>query len=37
VHANGGMKTFGMLDIVSDGEVIEANAPRKLVQTWRML
>lgn len=23
-------------DVISDGEVIEADAPRKLVQTWRM-
>ena len=24
-------------DVIVDGEVIEADAPRKLVQTWRML
>jgi uncharacterized protein YndB with AHSA1/START domain len=35
-YANEGMKAFGCPDIVSDGEVIEADAPRKLVQTWRM-
>ncbi|HLY66145.1 MAG TPA: SRPBCC domain-containing protein, partial [Chloroflexota bacterium] len=37
VHANEGMKAFpGIPDIVSEGEVIEANPPRKLVHTWRM-
>ena len=36
-HANEGMKAFGMPDVVIDGEVLEADAPRKLVQTWRML
>jgi uncharacterized protein YndB with AHSA1/START domain len=35
-HANEGMKAFGCPDVISDGEVIEANPPRKLVQTWRM-
>ena len=35
-HANEGMKAFGCPDIISDGEVIEADPPRKLVQTWRM-
>jgi uncharacterized protein YndB with AHSA1/START domain len=30
------MKAFGCPDVISDGEVIEADAPRKLVQTWRM-
>ncbi len=28
---------FPTPDVVVDGEVIEANPPRKLVQTWRML
>ena len=28
---------FPTPDVVVDGEVIEANAPHKLVQTWRML
>src|SRR6266568_8652242 len=37
VHANEGMKAFGMPDIISDGEVIQADPPRTLVQTWRML
>jgi uncharacterized protein YndB with AHSA1/START domain len=35
-HANEGMKAMGCPDVISDGEVIEANPPRKLVQTWRM-
>ena len=29
--------THGAPDVVVDGEVIEADPPRKLVQTWRML
>jgi uncharacterized protein YndB with AHSA1/START domain len=38
VHANEGMKAYpGMPEVVIDGEVVEANPPRKLVQTWRML
>ena len=32
-HANEGMKAFGCPDVISDGEVIEADPPRKLVQT----
>ncbi|HUN34510.1 MAG TPA: SRPBCC domain-containing protein [Trebonia sp.] len=35
-HANEGMKALGCPDVISDGEVIEADPPRKLVQTWRM-
>jgi uncharacterized protein YndB with AHSA1/START domain len=35
-HANEGMKALGCPDVISDGEVVEADAPRKLVQTWRM-
>ena len=35
-HANEGMKALGCPDIISDGEVIEVDPPRKLVQTWRM-
>lgn len=36
-HANEGMKAFpGIPDVISDGEVIEADPPRRLVQTWRM-
>jgi len=34
--ANEGMKAFGCPDVISDGEVIEADRPHKLVQTWRM-
>ena len=38
IHANEGMKAFpGIPDIITDGEVIEADPPRKLVQTWHML
>ena len=38
VHANEGMKAFpGIPDVIVDGEVVEANPPHKLVQTWRML
>jgi hypothetical protein len=35
-HANEGMTALGCPDVISDGEVIEADPPRKLVQTWRM-
>src|SRR5580704_10710459 len=35
-YANEGMKAMGCPDVISDGEVIEADPPRKLVQTWRM-
>jgi uncharacterized protein YndB with AHSA1/START domain len=35
-HANEGMKALGCPDVISDGEVIEADPPRKLVQTYRM-
>lgn len=30
------MTALGCPDVISDGEVIEADPPRKLVQTWRM-
>jgi uncharacterized protein YndB with AHSA1/START domain len=37
-HPNEGMKQFpGVPDVIIDGEVVEADPPRKLVQTWRML
>ena len=42
-EANQGMKDFAaangfeMADTILDGEVIEADPPRRLVQTWRML
>ena len=35
--ANDGMKAFGTPDVVVEGEVLEVDPPRKLVQTWRML
>ena len=35
--ASEAMKAHGGPDVVVDGEVIEADPPRKLVQTWRML
>ncbi len=31
------MREHGAPDLAIDGEVIEADPPRKLVQTWRML
>jgi uncharacterized protein YndB with AHSA1/START domain len=31
------MKKFGGPDVVVDGEVIECDPPRRLVQTWRAL
>jgi uncharacterized protein YndB with AHSA1/START domain len=34
--ANEGMKALGCPEVISDGEVIEADPPRRLVQTWRM-
>jgi uncharacterized protein YndB with AHSA1/START domain len=37
-YPNEGMKAFPQVpDIIIDGEVLEANRPRRLVQTWRML
>jgi uncharacterized protein YndB with AHSA1/START domain/DNA-binding transcriptional ArsR family regulator len=35
--ANPGMIAAGAPEVAVDGEVIEAEPPRKLVQTWRML
>jgi len=35
VHATDEMKQFGMPDVVVDGEILEAEAPRRLVQTWQ--
>ena len=34
--ANEGMRGMGFPEVVVDGEVIEADPPRKLVITWRM-
>jgi uncharacterized protein YndB with AHSA1/START domain len=31
------MQAMGMTEVVVDGEVVEADPPRKLVQTWRFL
>ena len=31
------MRKYGAPEVVIDGEVIEADPPRRLVQTWRML
>ncbi|WP_344412034.1 metalloregulator ArsR/SmtB family transcription factor [Pseudonocardia ailaonensis] len=35
--ANEGMKAMGAADVVVEGEVLEVDAPHRLVQTWRML
>ena len=35
--AGSGMQEAGMTGTVIDGEVIESDPPRRLVQTWRML
>jgi len=34
---NEGMRAMGAPDVAVDGEVIECDPPRKLVQTWRMV
>jgi uncharacterized protein YndB with AHSA1/START domain len=36
-HPNEGMKAMGVTGVIVDGEVLEAQPPRRLVQTWRML
>jgi uncharacterized protein YndB with AHSA1/START domain len=36
-YSNQGMRKAGAPDLAVDGEVIEADPPHKLVQTWRML
>jgi uncharacterized protein YndB with AHSA1/START domain len=36
-YANQGMRDYGAPDVVGEGEIIEADPPHKLVQTWRML
>ena len=36
-HASEEFLAHGSPEIVIDGEVVEADPPRKLVQTWRML
>ena len=35
--ANDGMKAAGAPDVVVEGEVLEVDPPRRLVQSWRML
>jgi len=35
-YSNAGMLSMGMPEVAVDGEVIEADPPRKLVVTWRM-
>ena len=37
VHADENFLASGAPEIIVDGEVLEADPPRKLVQTWRML
>ena len=37
ITANPAMKQHGAPDVIIDGEVIESDPPRKLVQTWRAL
>jgi uncharacterized protein YndB with AHSA1/START domain len=37
VFATEDMKAYGAPDVVVEGEVIEADPPRRLVQTWHML
>ena len=37
VHAGQAMRDMGTPDVIVDGEVIESDPPRRLVQTWRML
>ena len=36
-RANESMRSMGLPEVIIDGEVIEADAPHKLVQTWRFL
>lgn len=36
-HSSEAMRGHGAPELAVDGEVIEADPPRKLVQTWRML
>ena len=37
MRAAGAAMGFTVPDVLVDGEVIECDPPRKLVQTWRML
>ena len=36
-HANDGMVAMGMGGVIVDGEVVDADPPRKLTVTWRMV
>src|SRR3954471_1364583 len=37
-RAGAAMRAFpGVPEVIVDGEIVEADAPRRLVQTWRML
>jgi uncharacterized protein YndB with AHSA1/START domain len=36
-NAGSGMQEYGVTGPIVDGEVIESDAPRRFVQTWRML
>ncbi len=36
-HASEAMRSMGAPEVAVDGEVVEADPPRKLVQTWRMV
>jgi uncharacterized protein YndB with AHSA1/START domain len=35
--SNDGMRAMGVGEVVADGEVVEADPPRRLVQTWRLV
>lgn len=37
VHASAEFLAAGSPDVIVDGEVVESDPPRRLVQTWRML
>ena len=37
VFASEQMKAAGTPDVIIDGEIVEADPPRRLVQTWRIL
>lgn len=36
-YTSGAMRQQGAPDVAIDGEIVEVDPPRKLVQTWRML
>jgi len=36
-YSSEGMRAFGAPEVAIDGEVLEVDAPHRLVQTWRML